>query len=126
LTQFEKSPETIFRECRARIDQDAAPNEHENLLSVTQLLAGLRYNDFRLFDLLGGRKAMIDSPLLQEFIADARREAVVTVLTSRFGITAGDVEADLKTIEDAERLNELLRLAASCRSLKSFRKQLSP
>jgi hypothetical protein len=68
---------------------------------------------------------MIESPLIQEFIAEARREAIVTVLTSRFGISAGEVEADLKGIEDGDRLNELIKLAASCRSLKSFRKHLT-
>jgi hypothetical protein len=31
------------RQCRERIDQDAPPGEHENLLAVSQLLAGLRY-----------------------------------------------------------------------------------
>ena len=40
--------------------------EKENLLAVTQFLARLRYNDEALFEILGGRKAMIESPLLQE------------------------------------------------------------
>jgi hypothetical protein len=53
LTQFEGPPETILRKCRERIDHDAPPNEHENLLAVTQFLAHLRYNDPRLLELLG-------------------------------------------------------------------------
>jgi hypothetical protein len=130
LTQFDESPEEIVRECRERIDRDAPPNEHENLLVVTQFLARLRYNDPRLFKILGGQKAMIESPLLQEILAEerlqARREAIVTVLTSRFGSEGAEFEADLKAIEDGDRLNELIKLSASCRSLKSFRKQLSP
>jgi hypothetical protein len=69
---------------------------------------------------------MIESPLIQEILADVRREDILTVLTSRFGIAVHEIEADLKTVEDAERLNELIKLSASCRSLKSFRKQLSP
>jgi hypothetical protein len=130
LTQFEGPPEAIVRKCRERIDEGAPPNEHENLLAVTQFLARLRYNDPGLFNLLGGRRAMIESPLLQEILAEERlqatREAILTVLTSRFGIAAREVEADLKSIEDGDRLNELIRLSASCRSLKSFRKRLSP
>jgi hypothetical protein len=69
---------------------------------------------------------MIESPLLQEILADVRREDIVTVLTSRFGSGAAELQVDLKSIEDGDRLNELIRLSASCRSLKSFRKNLSP
>ena len=35
-------------------------------LAVTQYLAEVRYNDEALFEILGGRKAMIESPLMQE------------------------------------------------------------
>ncbi len=134
LTQFDGPPESIVRECRERIDRDAPPNEHENLLAVTQFLAHLRYNDPKLFNILGGRRAMIESPLLQEILAEERleaqrqtmRKAIVAILTSRFGSEAAELEADLKAIEDGDRLMELITLSASCRSLKSFRKQLSP
>jgi hypothetical protein len=67
---------------------------------------------------------MIESPLIQEFIAEARREALITFLTSRFGAEASELEPDLKTIENADRLTELIKQAGSCRSLRSFRKLL--
>ena len=67
---------------------------------------------------------MIESPLLQEIIAETKRESLVAFLTSRFGTEAGELEADLKAIEDEDRLNELIKLAGSCRSLKAFRKRL--
>ncbi|MGO9464000.1 MAG: hypothetical protein ACLQIB_51335 [Isosphaeraceae bacterium] len=70
LTDFEGPPERILRECRDRIDRDAPAGEQENLLAVTQVLARLRYNDERFFQLLGGRKAMIESPVLQELKAE--------------------------------------------------------
>jgi hypothetical protein len=124
LTHFEEQPEIVLRKCRERIDHDARPNEHENLLAVTQFLAQLRYNDPRLLELLGGRKAMIESPLIQEFITEARREDLVTFLTSRFGAQAEELESDLKSIEDANRLTELIKGAGSCRSLRAFRKLL--
>jgi hypothetical protein len=73
LSRFEGPPEPMLSQCRARIDRDAPPEEHENLLAVTQVLAGLRYNDPRLFQLLGGRKAMIESPVLQELKAEWTR-----------------------------------------------------
>ena len=77
LTHFEGPPEPIFQECRARIDRDAPPEERENLLAVTQVLAGLRYNDPGLFQILGGREAMIESPVLQELKAEWTREAAI-------------------------------------------------
>ena len=80
-----RATEPIFRECRERIERDAPSGELENLLAVTQFLASLRYNDPRLFEILGGRQAMIESPVIHELIADCRREDVVRVLVARFG-----------------------------------------
>ncbi len=126
LAQFNGPPEPIMRECRERIDRDAPPNEHENMLAVTQLLAGLRYNDPKLFQILGGRNAMIESPLLQELIAERTRETLITFLVARFGSKATSLETELQAISDESRLQELVKYAATCRSLGSFRKHLSP
>ncbi len=129
LAQFEESPEHIVRTCRERIDRDAPPGEHENMLAVTQILAGLRYNDPKLFKILGGRKAMIESPVLRELKEEWTRETAIedltTVLVARFGAKAGTLEAALKAIDDASRLKELIKLAATARTLSSFRKQLA-
>ena len=129
LTQFDGPPEPIVLQCRARIDQDAPPDEHENLLAVTQFLTRLRYHDPKLFQLLGGRKAMIESPLLEELKAEWTREttrkAILKILEARFGIAARALEAELKTV-DEDRLDDLLSLAATCRTLASFRKKVSP
>src|SRR4051812_7416577 len=97
LTHFEVPPEVIFRQCRARIDAEAPPGEHENLLAVAQVLAGLRYNDPRLFEVLGGRDAMIESPVLQELKAEWTREAdrhsIVRILVARFGKEADGLKS---------------------------------
>jgi hypothetical protein len=93
----------IVRQCRARIDQDAPPHEHENLLAVTQFLTRLRYHDPKLFQLLGGRKAMIESPLLEELKAEWTREVaretsrknILKCLEARFGIAARALEAEV-------------------------------
>jgi hypothetical protein len=132
LAQFDGPPGPIVRQCRARIDRDAPPREHENLLAVTQVLAGLRYNDPRLFEILGGRNAMIESPVLQELKEEWTREAardtvikdLVTVLVTRFGAKAEAIEAELTGIEEEARLRELVKHAIKCRSLSAFRKQL--
>ena len=74
LAHWDGPPEPIFHQCRARIDQDALPGERENLLAVSQVLAGLRYDDPRLFQILGGREAMIESPVLQQLKAEWTQE----------------------------------------------------
>jgi hypothetical protein len=129
LARFDGRAEPIIRQCRDRIDRDALPGEHENLLAVTQVLAGLRYNDPKLFQILGGRKAMIESPVLQELIAERTRETVIkdltTVLVARFGTKAEALEPELNAIGDEGRLRELVVHAATCRSLSSFRKRLA-
>jgi hypothetical protein len=128
LAHFDGSPEPIVRRCRDRIDQEAPAKEHENLLAVTQVLLGLRYNELglreRLRDLLGGRHAMIESPVLQEFIAETKQKYIINVLTTRFGARADSVEIELKAITD-NRLDELLKLAVKCRTIASFKRQLA-
>ncbi len=73
---------------------------------------------------------MIESPLLQELFqeqfTDRVREILMIVLVARFGLKAQSLETDLKTISDEPRLQELVKHAATCRTLNSFRKHLSP
>lgn len=140
LARFEGPPEPIFRECRARIDRDAPQREQESLLVATHFLAGLKYNDPKLFQLLGGRKDMtkIVSPVLREIVDEATRKAtreatrantvenLVAVLAARFGTDAETVRSGLEAIEDDARLKGLLTFAATCPDLESFRKQLPP
>ena len=145
LTMFEGPPEPIFEKCLARINAEAAPEERENLLAVTQVLASLRYNEARLFQLLGGRDAMIESPLLQELKTEWTREAaqkawreaaqmteretrrrtIVEFLVARFGTESEGVSAQLETIDDDIRLKQLVKLAATCPDLESFRNHLA-
>ena len=129
LTQFDGPPELIIRQCRDQIDQVTSPDEHLNLLAVTQCLTRLRYNIPKLFQILGGRKAMIESPLFQELKAEAERETtirhIMTILVGRFGSKAKELETEIKAISDEARLEELHLHAATCRTLGSFRKQLA-
>jgi hypothetical protein len=135
LSLLDRPVEAILDECRERIHRDARADERENLLSVTHFFAGLKYNDPRLFEKLGGNKAMFKtgSPLLREIIEEetekARREmaakGVVDVLAARFGPEAKSVRSTLKTIA-AGQLEELFSLAATCPDLASFREQVAP
>ena len=77
---------------------------------------------------------MIESPLVQELVQELKAEwtqegeirALMTVLVARFGSKAKSLETELKAIGDESRLQELVKHAATCRSLSSFRKQLAP
>ena len=136
LAKYPDDPERIIRRCRARIDAAAPPSpEHENLLAVTQFLLGLRYNEKplqnKLRGLLGGHKAMIESPIYQEIVEESERNGetramrrnILNILVSRFGPAARALEVELQAVE-YERLDDLVTFAAKCRNLASFRKRL--
>jgi len=91
------------------------------LLAVTQVLSSLRYNDVGLLSILGGRNAMIESPLLQEFVAEGRRKDILTFLETRFGEVPLDVSEAIQSVVDEDRLTDLVRKSASCPDLDAFR-----
>jgi len=124
LVQSRRLPDGVLE---VRISGEAEPDV---------FILGLRYNDLTLREklraLLGGRQAMIESPILQEFEAEFTRKAtietrqkdIVRVLVTRFGDAAKAVEAELKAVAE-DQLEGLIERAAKCRSLASFRKQVS-
>ena len=124
------------RDIGRRIDRDAPTDVHENLLAVTQVLARLRYNDERLFQVFGGRRAMIESPVLQELKAEWTQEAarkaaqettrrdIIKVLETRFGAAARPLNRKLKAVAE-DKLDDVLKLSVKCRSLTSFRNKIS-
>ncbi|QEH32036.1 hypothetical protein OJF2_05050 [Aquisphaera giovannonii] len=144
LGRVDGPPEPFFRRCRERIDREAAPEERESLLAVSQVLARLRYDDEELFRLLGGERTMLELPFLdtlkekwmKEAAEEAAREAtrkathdnqvrnIVDVLTARFGSRASTLRPKLDAIGDEGRLNDLVKVAAVCESLKDFRAHL--
>jgi hypothetical protein len=130
LAKIDGPPEPVFRECRARIDRDASGVDHENLLAVTQFLARLNYNDPRLFQVPGGRKAMIESPVLKELMAEntlkTRRADILKFLRARFGPEARRLRRALNAIEDDKQLEQLIDQAGRCPDLESFKKLLEP
>jgi predicted transposase YdaD len=131
LAKIEGPPEPVFRECRDRIRREAPENEQGPMLVITHFLAGLKYDDRRVFELLGGRQVMRESksPIVQELRAEWMREAnqdmIVELLVDRFGPEARELRTDLEGIEDATRLKELTKLAFTCPDLDAFRSQIS-
>ena len=72
---------------------------------------------------------MIESPVLQELKAEWTREdkrrTILDFLVERFGPEAEEIATQLETIADDTRLKKLIKLAALCTDLQSFRKELA-
>jgi len=136
LAQFQGEPGPVLERCRAVIEAGTAGAERSTLLTVTQVLTRLRYNDPGLLKILGGRQAMIESPLLDglraefgaqaraEGRAEGRAEAVVLVLARRFGSIPPGVEGVVRATRGEERLDDLLTAALECESLAAFEERL--
>lgn len=124
LAHWDGPPEPVFHQCQAVIDQKARPEERGNLLAVAQVLAGLRYNDPGLLSILGGKHAMIESPVLQELLAERAHRLILGILDDRFGSVSMEVSAALTAITDDDQLQKLAKVAARCPNLEAFRQQL--
>jgi hypothetical protein len=113
----------------SRIDALAQPGEKENLLAVTQVLAGLRYNDPGIAQLFGGRQTMIESPVIQELVEEVEQKAmqkgkhddILLILESRFGSVPQEVGDGVRRVVDETSLRSLIQLAARCTDIEGFR-----
>jgi hypothetical protein len=124
LSKFDGPPEPMLKMCRERIEQQAPYKERDNLLAVSQILSRLRYNDPSLRELLGGRKAMIESPLIRELIVENTQENIRTFLQGRFKEVPQEIFDHLNRIQSPKKLKPLVEFAASCKDLKAFRAKL--
>lgn len=144
LARFEGPPAPLLERCRDIIERAAPEDERVNLLAVTQVLARLRYNDLGLLSILGGRRVMIESPLIQELVSEAeargeargevrgeargeargQHRALMTVLRTRFRAVPAEVEAALAALEDEAVLTSLIEHATQCRSMAAFRSRI--
>jgi predicted transposase YdaD len=125
LTQFDGPPEALLQRCRERIDQQAPPEEHDNLLAVTQVLGRLRYNTNLLMSIFGGSRVMIESPLIQELVGQARQKDILRALKNRFGADLAEIVVALQPVLDEDKLDELFDWAMQCPDLASFRARLT-
>ena len=151
LSAFDGPIESILDECRERIERIGPSEEREDLRVATHFLAGLQYNDPRMFQKLGGDKDMLKtgSPLLREILQEEARKArcqgrregeeegrrkgmreiaesgIAGTLAARFGADAETLAGELGRIAD-DRLQELLVFAATCPDLASFREAIAP
>jgi hypothetical protein len=89
-------------------------------LAVTQFLLGLRYNDPNLLTILGGKNVMIESPVLQGYLAERSHKGILLLLEKRFGTVPPHLAAKLRAIVDEQRLLDLNVQAGTCPSLEAF------
>jgi hypothetical protein len=142
LAHFDGPPEIMLETCRQRIEQQAKPEEKDNLLATTHAMASIRYNDQQLLLLLGAtrmslEKVLFNSPATEWLMAEREREAaekaavekarkaLLLVLQARLGNIPEEVQAQLRALQDQQKLDELLEVAARCADLEAFRQALN-
>jgi hypothetical protein len=79
LARYDGPPATLLQECRERIVQQGRPEEQDNLLAMTRVMAEVRYNDPQLLSLLGGSlmtidKVLMQTPAFQRYLAEKTRQ----------------------------------------------------
>ncbi len=124
LARSDGPPERLLERCRERIEVEAPQDEKANLLAVTQVLARLRYPQQNLLALLGGKRAMIESPLIEELMAEQAQDYVLRILRARFGHLPDEIVMRLRKISKVKRLEPLIDHAAVCADLDVFRRRL--
>jgi hypothetical protein len=127
LARYNGPPEVLLRRCRDRIDREGGKHR-ANLLAVTQVFARLHFDRPEWLDILGGRNAMIESPLIQEIVEESARSGGVKlmlhILRGRFGRVPAAVSAALEQMKDEAKLLRLGLSAATCASLQAFEEAL--
>ena len=124
LMQAAEPPAVVLRRCRAVIDQHAPAAEHDQLITVMQVFTRLRYKDPNLLSILGGKAAMIESPLIREIVAEGRHKDILRALRARFGPVPPELEAEVKSIRDESVLHAAFDLAVSSPDLEGFGAEL--
>jgi hypothetical protein len=126
VSQFEGPPEALLRRCRDRIDREGGA-QRANLLAVAQVFTRLRYDRPDWLEIIGGSKAMIESPLIQEIVeakeVQVRRDDVLRALHLRHG-SAAELEKQLQAVTRLDVLQRLFDHAVTCLTLAAFEEAL--
>jgi hypothetical protein len=130
LTQSRESPELLFQLCWERIEQQGRSDQRVPLLTITTILAGLRYTEAETWlATLGGKSMLAESPIYQKWMAERDRENaqtyIVFILEERFGEVPEAVAVQVRSITELEKLKDWMRHALHCKSIADFRKRLA-
>jgi len=123
----DEPPESVLLRCREVIDQHGPAEEHESLITVTQVFTRLRYKDPNLLSILGGKTVMIyslvKSLVIREIVAEVRQKDILKFLT-RFGPVPPELETEVKSILDESVLDAVVELSTSCPDLEHFQAEM--
>jgi hypothetical protein len=123
LARYEGPPEVLLQRCRERIDREGG-KQKANLLAVAQVFARLQFYKPEWLEILGGSRAMIESPLIQEIVSQSERagqvKSILHILKGKFGAVGPEIEASLAQLKENEKLLRLSLRAATCGSLQAF------
>ena len=67
---------------------------------------------------------MIESPLIQELLAERVRKTILRILEARFGPVPQDMVTALEAVQDDTKLDDLIGYAATSSDLDAFRARL--
>ena len=127
LGSWDGPPEVLLQRCRDRIDAEGG-DKRESLLTVSQVFARLRFDTPDLLAILGGKKVLRNTPLIQELEAEFKQEGVaqatLSMLHRRFGAPGADIEAGLALVKTQEGQFDLNFHAGTCKTLSAFEEEL--
>jgi hypothetical protein len=132
LTRSTQSVEDLLARCRSEIVQKAPPDKQLELLIVSRILAGHRYNNQQgSLDVLLEERMLTESPEITRLMNKSKAEgkleelknAILAILQERFAETPDEVSLNLERMTDMDRLRELQRLAIRCADLEEFKSQ---
>ena len=124
LMQFDGPAQSLLERCADKIERVAPAKERADLLAVAQVLSGLRFPQLDLFQIFGGERTMIESPVLQKMMAQRSHDLILDVLKERFHLVPRDVAKQVRAIVDEKKLRQLNRVAVTCGDLDTFRAAL--
>ncbi len=124
LARYDGPPEELLERCRDRIEQEADASDRENLLTVSQVFAQLKFPNPQLLALLGGKHVMIESPLIQDLVAEKVQNTILEVLKARFDTIPVDVRRLLGEVKKESKLMKLAKAAGRCTDLDEFKELL--
>ena len=121
------TPATVPRE---HIERQCPPNERATLMTITSILAGMRYTDVeQWFEFFGGSNMLAESPLYQKWMREnsckTKQDDIVRILQKRFGAVPEASAAQVRTVTDLEKLDRAIDDAIECRTLEAFRNRLT-
>lgn len=130
LMKIDGPPEPVLQQCKDAIDTVADVGQRKNLLGVTQILAGLRFDEKLLETLFNVEGKMIESPVLTKWFLQRDIETlqgvVLRKLENRFGPVPADVSAAVRVVSSQTQLDRLLDSAYSSATIDDFRQTLTP